>query len=186
MLRYALAQAGGRKLAAYTRFSRALAGARETDLAAGLQARPVRALPLWLHAEVRATRVNGETDYRPAAFATTQLQRQLLNGVEIRGYGQAGYVGGDFATAFADAQIVADRKLSSFDFGTTSNAEIRLGAGVWGGAQEGAQRIDIGPTANLVVLVAQAPVRLSLDYRIRAAGDAAPNSGVAMTLSTGF
>ena len=94
--------------------------------------------------------------------------------------------GGDFATAFADGQLVADRALANFDLTRSKRAGIRLGAGVWGGAQKGSERLDIGPSANILVPVADAPVRLSLDYRIRAAGDAEPGSGVALTLSTGF
>ena len=186
VLRYNLAGNSGRDLSAYARFTKALAGARETDLAAGLVARPVKSLPLWLHGEMRVTRVNGSTDYRPAAFAVTQVQRALPAEFEMRAYAQGGYVGGDFATAFADGQLVADREVATFDLGKSVSGKLRLGAGIWGGAQKGAQRLDIGPSANVVVPVSEAPVRLSVDYRIRAAGDAEPRSGVAVTLSTGF
>jgi len=186
VVRYRLAQAGGSQPSLYARFARALAGPRETDFAAGVQAKPIAALPLTLHAEMRATRRDGRTDWRPSAFATGGVHMDLPGRIQLRGYGQAGYVGGDFATAFADGQLVADRALANFDLTRSKRAGIRLGAGVWGGAQKGSERLDIGPSANILVPVANAPVRLSLDYRIRAAGDAEPGSGVALTLSTGF
>lgn len=186
VLRYRLTNAAGFDPRLYARYVRALAGVRETDLALGIQARPVSQLPLTLHAEMRVTYANGDTDWRPAVFATTGLYRELSGGLQLRGYGQAGYVGGDFATAFVDGQMAADRAVASFDLGRTKRAQLRVGGGIWGGAQKGSERIDIGPSANVVVPVADAPVRLSLDYRLRVAGDAQPGSGVAVTLSTGF
>lgn len=186
VVRYRLAEADGHLPSLYARFARALAGSRDTDLAAGVEARPIPALPLALHAELRATRHDGRTDWRPSAFATGGVHMDLPGRIQLRGYGQAGYVGGGFATAFADGQLVADREVAIFDLTRSKRAGLRLGAGVWGGSQKGSERLDVGPSANLTVPVADAPVRLSLDYRIRAAGDAEPGSGVALTLSTGF
>ena len=186
VLRYRLADANGREPSLYARYTRALAGARQTDLAAGLSTKPFGALPLWLHAEMRATRIGGVTDWRPAAFATTGVHREVPGRLQVRGYGQAGYVGGDYATAFVDGQLVADREVAKFDLGKLQGGSLRVGAGAWGGAQKGADRLDIGPSANILVPVADAPVRLSVDYRFRVLGEAEPDSGVAVTLSTGF
>ncbi|NCU12812.1 MAG: hypothetical protein GXC70_11780, partial [Sphingomonadaceae bacterium] len=65
-------------------------------------------------------------------------------------------------------------------------AELRLGAGAWGGAQDGARRVDVGPTATLDFPVGPVNTRLSADYRFRLAGTAAPGSGAAVTFSAGF
>ena len=186
VVRYRLADAGGRAPTLYARYTRALAGARETDVAAGLSAKPFAGFPLTAHAEIRATRVAGSTELRPAAFVTTGVHRDVPLGFQVRGYAQAGWVGGDYATAFVDGQIVADREVAAFDLGKTRDGSLRVGGGAWGGAQRNAERLDAGPSASLVVPVADAPVRLSVDYRFRILGDAEPDSGVAVTLSTGF
>lgn len=186
VVRYRLADTKRHEPSLYARYTRALAGDRATDLAAGVEAKPFAKLPLRAHAELRATRSNGRTDWRPAAFVTAGVYEQLPLGLTLRGYGQAGYVGGDFATAFIDGQAVADREVAKFDLGRMGEGKVNLGGGVWGGAQKGAERVDIGPSANVVVPVNDAPVRLQLDYRLRVAGDAQPDSGMALTLSTGF
>lgn len=63
---------------------------------------------------------------------------------------------------------------------------LSLGAGAWGGAQEGAHRVDLGPTMRLDVTLGAVPARISLDWRERVEGDAGPGSGAAVTLSTRF
>ena len=65
-------------------------------------------------------------------------------------------------------------------------AQLRLGAGAWGGAQDGAKRLDLGPSASFDLPVGRVNTRLSADYRFRVAGDAAPGSGAAVTFSAGF
>lgn len=186
VLRYRLGEARGRESGLYARYSQALAGPGESEFAGGIAARPIVGLPVRLHAELRATRAGGHTEVRPAALATAGLHRDLGQDVQVRGYGQAGYVGGGFPTAFVDGQLVADRKVAQFDLGRLTGGSLRVGGGAWGGAQKDAARLDMGPSASILVPVTAAPVRLSLDYRFRVAGDAEPQSGVAMTLSTGF
>ena len=63
---------------------------------------------------------------------------------------------------------------------------LSLGAGSWGGIQRDASRLDVGPTLRLDLTVGEVPARVSVDWRERVAGDAAPESGVAATLSTRF
>ena len=55
-----------------------------------------------------------------------------------------------------------------------------------GGAQRGAARVDIGPSAGLVVPVGASAVRVTLDWRQRIAGDAAPGSGPALSIGSDF
>jgi hypothetical protein len=47
-------------------------------------------------------------------------------------------------------------------------------------------RLDLGPTASLRFPLAAGTGRLAIDYRIRAAGNAAPAAGPALTLTAGF
>ena len=183
VVRYRLAPGGRHRPVVYARASQALASDRESELAAGIAARPVPALPLSIYAEMRATRGGaGKIELRPVAFAVTELPpARLPLGLRGEAYVQAGYVGGDFATAFVDGQARLDRELARFDLGA-----VRAGAGVWGGVQKGARRLDVGPSAAFHLDLGAAPARLAVDYRVRVAGNAAPKTGIAVTLSTGF
>lgn len=154
----------------------------QQDAALGLSVRPLAALPVAAYAEARATRPDNTIDLRPAAFLATEFPPlDLPFSTQARAYAQAGYVGGDFATAFADGQVVLDHKLTETPLG-----DLRLGGGAWAGAQKGASRVDIGPTARLEFDLADKPVSLQIDYRFQVAGDAQPGSGVAVTLSSGL
>ena len=182
VLNFRLAPDSSRDPRAYARIYRALIDQGETEIAAGISARPLAGIPLRAHTELRVTEFQTSTEVRPAAFVTTELPvLHLPLGIRAEGYGQAGYVGGKEATAFADGQVHLMRDLKRFDLGAFS-----IGAGAWAGAQEGAERLDVGPSMRVDLTIAQAPARFSLDYRERVAGDAEPQSGVAVTLSTHF
>ncbi|UIP06588.1 hypothetical protein LY632_12980 [Erythrobacter sp. SDW2] len=119
---------------------------------------------------------------RPVVLAVTEFPSwQLSERIRVEAYAQGGYIGGDYATAFADGQVRIDRKVAE-----VGGAELRLGAGVWGGAQKDAARLDVGPTASLEFDLGDVPLRLSVDYRTRVTGNAAPDSGVAVTIVGGF
>jgi len=186
ILRYALAPESRARPELYGRIAAAIAGPRQQDVALGLSARPHPDLPVRLHAEARVTRrgqgAQSETLLRPSVFATAGLFAEHPEiGITTRGYAQAGFVGGKSGTAFADGQIVTERRVARFDLG-----DVALGAGAWGGVQRGAGRLDIGPSASVALRLADGPARLSADYRFRIAGDARPGSGAALTLSAGF
>jgi len=180
LLRYELGP--GRRLLpqAYLRATGAI-DTREADLAAGVSIRPLAALPLRTHTEVRLSRLGERTELRPSAFVTTGIDEALPLGARVRGYAQAGYVGGEFATPFADGSLVVERDAKRFARGA-----LAVGAGVWGGAQEGVARLDAGPTASVDLRIGQGRVKLAADYRLRIAGEAEPSSGAALTLSTSF
>lgn len=167
---------------AYLRATFAPEGRKQSDLAIGIGARPVGAVPLRIQAEARATRSGADGFVRPAVLAVTELNPlELPFGLRGEGYAQGGYIAGRFATAFVDGQARLDRELVG-----AGPARIRLGAGAWGGAQRGAERLDAGPTVTLDLRESAVPARVSLDYRRRVAGNASPGSGLAVTLSTGF
>ena len=182
VLAYRLFPRSQRDPAIYLRASSALREPGESEAAIGLRARPVTGLPISLHAELRATQRPDRAELRPAAFAVIGFEdRDLPLGLGARGYAQAGYVGGTFATGFADGHLIVDYPVASFDLG-----DVRTGAGAWGGVQRDAARIDVGPTASVDLEFGEVPARVSVDYRIRVAGDAEPGNGPALTLSTGF
>ena len=128
----------------------------------------------------------GETDRgtraRPAAYAVTELPTfRLPAGMHAEIYAEAGYVGGAFATPFVDGQAHVGRPLASL-----AGIELSVGAGAWGGAQDDASRLDVGPTAILSFRLGKGFARIAADYRFRAAGNAEPQSGPALTVSAGF
>ncbi len=183
VLRYRLAPQSVYRPEAYLRAAAALGGAGDKELAVGISARPLPALPLRAAVELRASDQPAGQQVRPAAMVVTEIMPiDLPHDTRTEFYGQAGYVGGRFATAFADGQARLDTRLA--DLG---DARLRAGAGVWAGAQRGAERVDIGPTATVGMPIGEkGSARLGLDWRMRVAGNAEPGSGPALTLSAGF
>ena len=182
VLRYRLDPRSERNPNAYMRVYRALIDNGESEVALGASVRPLADVPLRAHAELRATRFSNDTELRPSAFVTTELPPMSLPlGTRAELYAQGGYVAGDESTAFVDAQLHLLRDVKQFDLGRLS-----VGAASWGGAQSGAERVDVGPSARLDLTLGEIPARISLDYRERVAGDAEPASGVAVILSTRF
>ena len=171
----------------YLRAYRALVSGGETEVAAGASARPFGAVPVRIAAELRATENRFGTELRPAIVAVSELPAHgLPAGFRLEAYGGAGYVGGDDATLFADGQMSVTRELAQFEGPAESRARLSLGAGAWGGAQEDASRVDVGPTMRVDLRIGEVPARISVDWRERVGGDAAPDSGIAATLSTRF
>jgi hypothetical protein len=183
VVRYGLAPESAHRPSLYLRGSAALNGAREREAALGLSARPFARVPLVVAAEARAHDQPRGARLRPAAFAYTELPPlDLPHGARAEFYGQAGYVGGDFAGAFADGHLRVDRRVLRAGPG-----ELRAGGALWGGAQKGASRLDLGPSAAYGMPLGRASgARVQVDWRFRVAGNAAPASGPAVTLSAGF
>ena len=191
VLRYRLAPDEPHRLDGYMRASAALVtppfADREMEGAVGLSARPVPAWPIRVAVEGRVSRFdNGRLPLRPAAFAITEMPpAHLPLGFSGTLYAAAGYVGGPAATAFADGQVHVDHPLARF-----GRFSLAAGGGVWGGAQQGASRLDVGPSMRLglgpIVPGGRANAAVALDWRLRVAGDARPGSGPAVTFSLGF
>lgn len=181
-LRYSLLQGSRSDPFVFARASRALVDRGEAELGLGAGLRPVPSIPVSVQAELRVTDTQGRTLLRPAVLAVTEFPPwRVSERIEAEAYVQGGYVAGDFATPFADGQARIDRRIAR-----RGDVELRLGAGAWGGAQEGAVRLDIGPSASLRFDIRGVPVRLSVDYRARIAGDAEPGPGTAVTIVSGF
>lgn len=181
-LAYRLAPTSQFAPTAYFRTNRNFGSPGETDSALGLRVRPLGSLPIEVQMEARLTQRSNTTEVRRAALIAGGFEDGSLPiGLLARGYGQAGYVGGDFATAFADGALVAERETTTLGGGALS-----IGAGAWGGAQKGASRVDVGPTVALKFMAKDGPVRLEAGYRFRVAGNARPENSGVLTLSTGF
>ena len=183
VLRYRLAKSSSHKPAAYARVTASLGRIAEKEAAFGVSARPLVSVPVVAAVELRASDQPGGRQIRPAAMVVTEIRPiDLPYGTRAEFYGQAGYVGGTYATAFADGQLRIDTKLA--DLG---KAELRVGAGSWAGVQKGASRVDVGPTATMGIPISNgASARLGVDWRVRVTGNAEPESGPAITLSAGF
>ncbi len=187
VLQYRLARSSRHDPRLYLRAYRALIEGGESELALGASLRPLARVPVRLAAEARYTETLFGSAVRPAAYAVTELNPvRLPLGARLEAYGQAGWVGGAGATPFADGQAVVTRDMAFVGRLSRDALRMSFGAGVWGGAQEDAQRLDIGPTLRFDVKVGKVPARVSVDWRQRVAGVAAPGSGVAATVSAGF
>lgn len=174
-LAYALDGAG--RLAIVARMAAPLEG-RGREAALGVEWRPTRH-PVRLFAEGRAALDRGRGG--PAAGVIAGAYEPLPRGFRLEAYGQAGVIARGRVEGFADGAARVARPVAS-----VGRATLDLGAGAWGGAQRGAERLDVGPTLGLATPVAGRTVRLTLDYRARIAGDARPGSGPALSVGTDF
>jgi hypothetical protein len=152
---------------------------KEAEVALGLRwQRPTR-LPFSLTAE---RRIDPAGPDRWAAYAAGGFDPQPLPlDFTIDGYAQAGWVGGRDATAFFDAQSRLSRPLARI-----GSATLRAGIGAWAAGQDGAQRLDIGPSIAAEISAGTITFDLRLDWREKIAGSALPGSGPAFTIATGF
>ncbi len=168
----------GRGLALSGRASSALDGTGR-EVAAGIDWQPL-AMPLHFIAERRIPIDGGAGG--TALFTVIGMDpRPLAAGFRLEAYGQAGVVLRARAEPFADG---AARLMRTVARRPDGRARLEVGAGLWGGAQRGAARLDIGPAAALVMPLDRQghALRLTLDWRQRIAGDARPGSGPALSI----
>ena len=143
------------------------------EAAAGVEWQPFANLPVRLLAE-RRQRVSGEGRSAFALLAHGGINdRPIAAGFLLDAYAQAGLVGARSRDLFADGGATLVRPV---------NDAVAIGGGAWGGVQPGSARLDIGPRAT----ASAGRMRLSIDYRFRVAGDAAPASGPSLTIGTDF
>ncbi|MBB4612970.1 hypothetical protein [Novosphingobium taihuense] len=188
IVRYRLGKGEVGSSYAYLRTSLAInAPGQDREVALGFGMRPVRKLPLRVLVEARLQDTKASPmQVRPVATVITELPwRRLPLGFRAEAYGQAGYAGGRGATPFFDAQALLDRPLRGV---VPRNNDLRVGAGVWAGGQEGAVRLDAGPRLSFRIEPGRlaGPSRVALDWRFRLAGNARPDSGPAITVTSAF
>lgn len=171
--------APGPKVVALTaRVSAALSERTGREAAVGLA---LRGRNVGLIAEQRFALDKSGRD-APAVFAYGGVSDvDIGGGIKFDGYAQAGMVGVRDPEAFVDGALRVETALIEAE-----KSSLSVGAGVWGGAQKGAARIDVGPQIIARIAVAETNLRISAEWRERIAGDAAPSSGPSITVGFDF
>ncbi|HET7709278.1 MAG TPA: hypothetical protein VFK50_07075 [Sphingomicrobium sp.] len=169
-----LTYAFDRRLAAQIRTSSPVGGGRGVEVAVGARYQPLRSIPVWINAERR----QAIGDYGRSAFALFAegglYEQHLPWKFQLDAYIQGGLVGISRRDLFVDGGLTATRPLFR---------NYSVGAGLWGGAQPGVYRIDVGPRLSMKV---SDNIRIHADWRQRLAGKADPGSGPALTLAADF
>lgn len=148
------------------------------EAAGGVALRPSGRLPVHIIIE-RRQRLIGPGRSAFAAYAQGGETTAIAGGWRLESYGAAGVVGARRRDLFIEGSVRLDRPVAQ-----TGRLTLSTGGGIWGAAQPGAHRLDVGPT--LTADAGPATPRLVVDWRQRVAGNAAPPSGPAVTLSIGF
>lgn len=190
--RYGGSQAGGiltyrlsgdlkQNIAVYSRTSTPLAGKRSGEVGMGVKIKPVRSIPISFYAEKRF-RENSSDNHGTAVFlAGGSGPDELISGTFLETYGQAGYVFQNDSSYFFDGYASVQKKISKIGVG-----QVSIGGAVWTGGQEGAHRVDVGPRVSIEVPIGNASTRISIDWRQRVAGNAEPDSGLAIIFGSSF
>ncbi len=161
--------------AASVRTSSSVGGVRGAEVAGGIRWQPFRSIPVAFTAERREGlgRFGGRSAF--ALFAEGGLyHRALFNKIYLDGYIQGGVVGLRNRDLFVDGGATLSRPIWR---------NISAGVGVWGAAQPGLYRLDVGPRVTMQV---RRGIKIHADYRQRLLGNAAPPSGPAVTLAADF
>lgn len=149
------------------------------EAAVGVEWQPTR-LPIRLVAEQRVALSAGKGG--PAIGVVGGFGPVPIGGgFRLESYAQAGAIHRDRTEGFVDGAAQISHPLA-----TLGTIPIDFGAGLWGGAQRGARRLDIGPSLTATLPIAGRQARLSLDWRERVGGRARPGSGVALTVGADF
>lgn len=167
---------------AYGRATIAVQRPQQREVAFGLAFAPLAHLPVDVAIEQRiAAGKEGRTAL--AIMASGGVSEVALPaGFRLDAYAQAGIVGARRRDGFADAAIVIDRRVGGVD----DMSPLRFGALAAGAVQPGAARVDVGPRLTLKLPEVGEGSRIALDWRQRVAGDARPESGLALTLASDF
>ena len=175
---YALAPSSPHRPALYARATAALQDPAAPEAAIGLAIRPLPDLPVSIGIERRVALGSGGRNAMAIVGAGGFGPVDIAPGLYAEGYGQAGIVGFRRGDRFVDGRIALLAPVKA--------GALRIGGAISGGAQPGVSRLDIGPEMQLRLPLPRANARLSIEWRERIAGDAAPPSGLAITLATDF
>ncbi|WP_232280303.1 hypothetical protein [Sphingomonas sp. PAMC 26605] len=168
----------GRRLALVGRVTTPLGGGlREASL--GIEWQPTR-LPLRLVAEQRLALSDGQGGPGVGViggFGPIAIGHRL----RAECYAQLGVIRRAATEPYVDGATRITHPVARL-----GQVHVDLGAGVWGGAQRGATRLDLGPSLGLAIPLGKQSVRFALDWRERLAGNAYPGSGPALTVGSDF
>lgn len=178
-LAYGFGESG--RLRAYGRATVAIERPGQSEAALGLSFAPVARWPVDVAVEQRVAIGPGGRTALAAMVTGGVGDVALPAGFRLDAYAQAGFVGARRRDGFADGAVIVDHRI-----GPDESARLRLGALAAGAVQPGAARVDVGPRLTLKLPEVGDGGRIALDWRQRVAGDAAPESGVALTLAADF
>jgi hypothetical protein len=150
------------------------------EAAIGVEWQPASRIPVRIVAEERLSLGGGKNGPALGVIAGINPAPVAL-GFRLEAYGQAGVIDRGSTQGFADGAARIARPVV-----TIGPIKFDVGGGAWGGAQQGAARLDVGPSLGAVVPIGPVPVRINLDWRQRVAGHARPGSGLALSLGTDF
>jgi len=162
-------------LAASLRTSAPINSQRGGEVALGARYQPFVSWPVAFTFERRQSigRYGGRDAF--ALFAEGGVYgRPMPWGSTLDAYLQTGIVGAKRRDWFVDGSAAVTRPVWR---------NFSAGLGLWGGAQPGLHRLDVGPRASMRV---NNKVRVHLDYRQKVLGNAAPGSGGVVTLAGDF
>jgi hypothetical protein len=161
-------------LSASLRVSAPINSQRGIEAAAGVRYQPFTSVPVAFTLERR----QAFRDYGQSAFAVFAeggfYGRPMPWNSTLDGYFQAGVVDFNNPDWFVDGQAAVTRPVWR---------NLSAGVGLWGGAQPGLSRLDLGPRATLRV---GSRMRLHVDYRYKLVGNAVPGSGTVVMLAGDF
>jgi hypothetical protein len=167
-----------RRVALVARLATPLKGVGR-EAALGVEWQPTR-LPIRVVAERRFA-LDGGRGGPTLGVIAGYGPTDIVPGIRLEAYGQAGAIARDGIEAFVDASARITHPL-----GKVGGTRIDIGIGAWGSAQRAAERFDIGPSIVVAVPVAGKSIRMTLDWRERVAGAARPGSGPALSIGSDF
>jgi hypothetical protein len=171
-------ETGVRKLALTARISAPLAMRTGREASVGLALRS-RSIGILLERRVALDR--GARNAMSITAYGGVSDFALPHGFLFDGYAQFGIVGIRSRDRFADGAIRILYPMMKSDV-----MKLSAGGSISGGFQPGISRLDVGPEMVADLPIAKTPVRMSVGWRQRIAGNAAPGSGPSISVGFGF
>ena len=178
---YPIVEAGPAQISLAARLSSPIDGQDGAEAALGIAVQPLDSAPIAIMIDRRIALAREGRNAWSIGVAGGVYRKPVGLGFELDGYAQTGIVGANSRDLFVDGSAAISRPI---EIGNRVN--LSLGAGVWGGAQPGITRLDIGPEMGLRFSNGDMGVRLAVGWRQRITGTAEPGSGPALTLGVDF
>jgi hypothetical protein len=162
------------------RVSTPTGNSRGKEAALALDVTPIKAVPLTITIERRVALDDGGRNALGVGLFGG-FEREILPRIQVDGYGQAGVVGIRTRDLYADGALRVERAVAR-----VGRARLGVGAGLWGGAQPGVSRFDVGPQVVAHAPIGRLSIRFGAEWRQRATGNARPGSGPVLSLGADF
>ncbi|MEJ7934716.1 hypothetical protein WG907_10660 [Sphingobium sp. AN558] len=166
------------RVASYARVSAAMSRPASPEAAVGFFYQPARRIPLTIAVERRIALGPGGRNANALFAAGGFGPKPIGPSLAAEAYVQTGIVGFRAKDGFIDGKVALLTPLR--------HTAIHVGISISGGAQPDVSRVDIGPEIQFRLSLPSASARLSIEWRERVIGNAAPPSGPAITLATDF